>query len=142
MDAFLVGWHFSAAGSQVSHAPYQVLRHDDTTLGANRSTGSRLSEAYQATKMAWEALYGGETYNIPGSGYIPPTVLHPAAELFKPVASFFGMPVVQRTGEQFWLVAALDCLLSMTVAEYGQASDWASWARQVVSSGGVDIQGH
>jgi hypothetical protein len=77
----------------------QVLAHDDETLGDDRSEGSDLTTAYHMTKIAWEELYRGGTYDIPGSGYIPPAVLHPVAEQMGKAEKYFGLPVVQRTGE-------------------------------------------
>jgi hypothetical protein len=76
----------------------QVLAHDDTTLGDDRSDGSALTTAYQQTKAAWEEVYGGEVYDIPGSGYIPPAVLHPVAELMGKAEKYFGLPMARRTG--------------------------------------------
>jgi hypothetical protein len=75
-----------------------VLTHDDETLGEDRSEGSKLTTAYQQTKAAWEEVYGGEVYNVPGSGYIPPSVLHPVAWQMGKAETYYGLPVVQRTG--------------------------------------------
>jgi hypothetical protein len=76
----------------------QVLAHDDTTLGDARSNGSALTTAYHMTKIAWEEVYRGEVYDIPGSAYTPPSVLHPVAEQMGKAEKYFGLPVVQRTG--------------------------------------------
>jgi hypothetical protein len=84
---------FTACSSMV-----QVLAHDDETLGDDRSDGSALTTAYQQIKAAWEEVYEGEVYDIPGSGYIPPSVLHPVAVQMGTAEKYFGLPVVQRTG--------------------------------------------
>jgi hypothetical protein len=76
----------------------QVLVHDDETLGDDRNKGSKLTTAYQQTKAAWEQVYRGEVYDIPGSGYIPPSVPHPVAWQMGTAEAYFGLPVVQRTG--------------------------------------------
>ena len=76
----------------------QVLGHDAETLGEDRGEGSSLTAAYKATAVAWEAVYSGDVYDIPGSGYIPPSVRHPVVEQLGEGERYFGMPVVQRTG--------------------------------------------
>jgi hypothetical protein len=76
----------------------QVLAHDIDTLADDRSEGSNLTTAYKQTKAVWAEVYRGEVFDIPGSGYIPPSVLHPVAVQMGKAQKYFGLPVVQRTG--------------------------------------------
>jgi hypothetical protein len=79
----------------------QVFKHDDESLGEDRSEGSKLITAFKATKAVWEETYAGELYNIPGSGYIPPHVKHPVAERMGKLEGYYGRPVAERTGDIF-----------------------------------------